>query len=109
VEDNLDFGSGYTGRTFTCEETEPESCGLLLAGPAAPQCPHPSDGRCGGGIHFENAPEKYVRRPDGTLRPRWKVESRDPLTLSPSIVCGCGGQHGHIRSGRYENAGGVVT
>lgn len=31
----------------------------------------------------------------------WTVESEDPLTLSPSIMCSCG-DHGYIREGHWE-------
>lgn len=34
-------------------------------------------------------------------RPRWKVLSWEPLTLSPSIDCGC--CHGYIRDGKWVN------
>lgn len=33
----------------------------------------------------------------------WKVESWDPLTLSPSILCSCG-DHGYIREGKWVRA-----
>jgi hypothetical protein len=41
-------------------------------------------------------------------RPKWTVESLDPLTLSPSILCttskgGCG-LHGFIRDGKWVPA-----
>jgi hypothetical protein len=66
--------------------------GYLISGPAAPQCPYPNDGRCGG----------LVRTVDtGDGKPVWTVEQEDPLTLSPSIKCGCEGQHGHVQEGRY--------
>lgn len=32
----------------------------------------------------------------------WAVESRDPLTLSPSVSCGSCPHHGWIRAGRWE-------
>lgn len=36
--------------------------------------------------------------------PRWTVESTEPLTLSPSLLCrGCG-NHGWIREGRWVPA-----
>jgi hypothetical protein len=35
--------------------------------------------------------------------PYWTVESWDPLTLSPSLLCHCG-DHGHIREGRWVPA-----
>ena len=35
--------------------------------------------------------------------PKWKVESWEPLTLSPSLLCRCG-DHGWIREGRWVRA-----
>ena len=54
--------------------------------------------QCGGSVLFESR--------DG--RPSWQVESWDPLTLSPSILCapdkgGCG-MHGYIQEGRWVSA-----
>jgi hypothetical protein len=34
---------------------------------------------------------------------KWQVESWDPLTLSPSLACGCG-DHGFVREGRWVPA-----
>lgn len=34
---------------------------------------------------------------------RWTVESWEPLTLSPSLLCSCG-DHGFIREGRWVRA-----
>jgi hypothetical protein len=34
---------------------------------------------------------------------KWQVESLDPVTLSPSLLCPCG-HHGFIRNGRWEPA-----
>lgn len=36
-------------------------------------------------------------------RPGWHVESWEPLTLSPSILCSCG-DHGFIRQGKWTKA-----
>lgn len=33
----------------------------------------------------------------------WTVESWDPLTISPSVLCSCG-DHGFIREGRWVRA-----
>lgn len=93
---DIDVGHGFSYRLFTESEVE-GSTGLIITGPAVSQCKHPSfqpHGLCGGGLHFENSKVED--------RPKWKVESLEPLTISPSIVCGCGGQHGYIRNGRYE-------
>jgi len=34
---------------------------------------------------------------------RWQVESWEPLTIAPSLLCGCG-DHGFIRSGKWVRA-----
>ena len=58
-------------------------------------------GMCAGFVHFDT-PEiaKIVPREQG----RWQVQSWDPMTLTPSILCrGCG-DHGFIRNGKWERA-----
>lgn len=35
---------------------------------------------------------------------RWQVESWEPLTLSPSLLCLTCGAHGYVRKGRWEPA-----
>jgi hypothetical protein len=59
---------------------------------------HPTSGRwCGGCAMFDvPAITRYA------LRSVWRVESHDPLTVSPSLLCGLCGRHGFIRSGRWE-------
>lgn len=57
------------------------------------------DGLSAGGVYFEGA-----NLPDHAGRPRWRVESQDPLTLSPSILCRTCGNHGFIREGRWVPA-----
>lgn len=32
---------------------------------------------------------------------KWDVESWEPLTISPSVLCSCG-DHGFVRNGRWE-------
>jgi len=54
---------------------------------------------CGGFVFFDGPNE--VRR-NGT--PVWKVESMNPLTLSPSILCRTCGNHGFIREGKWVPA-----
>ena len=63
----------------------------------------PVEGKCDGHgwISFEG--RAWARKFNGNL-PSWKIESENPLTLSPSILCrGCG-DHGHIRNGKWERA-----
>ena len=57
-------------------------------------------GRCGSGGLFdlpgirEHFPERAV----------WTVESFDPLSLSPSMLCRACGNHGFVRGGRWVPA-----
>jgi hypothetical protein len=37
-------------------------------------------------------------------RPMWQVESWEPLTLSPSLLCRTCGRHGFIKQGRWVPA-----
>lgn len=55
-------------------------------------------GWCGGGVTFDTPAMRAVEHPR-----RWTVESFEPLTLSPSILCSCG-DHGYIRDGRWVPA-----
>lgn len=65
------------------------------------QCRNPDDtpSLCGGGILFDLLGVREAF-PDRAL---WTVESADPLTVSPSLQCGCRGctHHGWIRGGRW--------
>jgi hypothetical protein len=68
-----------------------------------PNGPNPvaatSTGRCEGAITFDGPVQQQVE----PNRPKWTVESWDPLTLSPRLLCGCG-DHGFIRNGRWVPA-----
>lgn len=54
---------------------------------------------CGGFVPFDV--ESSYLTPHG---PKWQVQSYDPLTLSPSILCTACNHHGWIRNGRWEPA-----
>jgi hypothetical protein len=58
----------------------------------------PGDGDCEGAITFDSP----IARAHFS-GPFWTVESWDPLTLSPSLLCHCG-DHGFIRDGRWVTA-----
>jgi len=62
---------------------------------------HPTpDGRpCSGHVTLD-VPAMREMWPDV---PRWTVESWEPLTLSPSLLCWCG-DHGFVREGRWVPA-----
>lgn len=55
-------------------------------------------GNCCGYCRFDN--DVGTRVHADYSGPRWKVESLDPLTLSPSILCSCG-HHGFIKQGKW--------
>ena len=57
------------------------------------------DTTCGGGVYFVAGINNY----HGKSNPVWTVESLNPLTISPSILCGCG-EHGFIRDGKWISA-----
>lgn len=54
-------------------------------------------GKCSGGVMFD-LPGVREHFPDSAL---WQVESWDPLTISPSLLCTVCGNHGFIRNGRW--------
>lgn len=56
---------------------------------------------CESAVHFD-IPEAILMREDP--RRLWQVESWDPLTLSPSLLCRRCGDHGFIRAGRWVPA-----
>jgi hypothetical protein len=63
---------------------------------------HPTpDGRpCSGQLTFDSL---QARVADPT-REKWTVEEWDPLTLSPSVLCGTCGDHGWVGAGRWQPA-----
>lgn len=62
--------------------------------------PHHATGQeCEGMVTFDGEVQRQLE-PD---RPKWTVDVVEPLTLSPSILCGCG-DHGYIRDGRWVPA-----
>lgn len=61
----------------------------------------PDGSACVGAITLENEVSRKLE-PQGT--PMWKVESWEPLTLSPSLLCRECGDHGFIRNGKWERA-----
>lgn len=96
----LDLGSGFTLRFFRWapdRELNPqysdlpdvEKMGFLLT------CRHNVEWS----ILFNHG-EKYERVFPN--RPKWKVENFDPLTISPSVNCGC--CHGFIKEGKWIDA-----
>lgn len=94
VRDPVDLGDGWKLEPVS-QHGKPDTIGYMITGPAAEACPLPGDGLCGGLVRIADT---------GDGKPVWKVEQDDPLTLSPSIVCSCKGQHGFVRDGKYVPA-----
>lgn len=60
----------------------------------------PDGTECFSGITFESEVAKNL----DDDRPTWKVESWEPLTISPSLLCRICGDHGFIRDSRWVKA-----
>ena len=61
--------------------------------------PRPDTGEpCAGFLWVDAESEAHV---DG---PVWQVDSWDPLTLSPSVLCRSCGNHGFVREGKWVPA-----
>jgi len=76
--------------TFT--EKNGERVGGLLWHRVAVREDSATPGWCVGGFQWK-----------GETGPLWTLESMEPLTLSPSILCGCG-HHGFVRNGKWVGA-----
>lgn len=67
--------------------------------PWGAQYSHPdareSGRECGGYITFDGPEQRKESRP------LWTVESWEPLTLTPSLLCKTCGSHGWIRNGKW--------
>lgn len=57
-------------------------------------------GRCHGGVYFDLPGMRDTFREDQL----WQVESWEPLTISPSLLCRICGHHGWIKEGRWVSA-----
>ena len=78
--------------TWTFDKGEDEPCGGLIWHRTENDVTSATPGWCVGGFFYR-----------GNHTPLWTLENKDPLTLSPSILCGCG-HHGFIREGKWVQA-----
>lgn len=58
----------------------------------------PDGSLCDGAIRFDSPAARALGQ-----APLWTVESWEPLTISPSLLCHCG-DHGFIRNGQWVPA-----
>jgi hypothetical protein len=56
-------------------------------------------GKCEGFITFDGEVQRQVF----AAVAKWQVQSWEPLTVSPSLLCSCG-DHGYIREGKWVRA-----
>lgn len=59
---------------------------------------------CRGWVPFRGSKWSMLFEGRGSEYQCWDVSQRDPLTLSPSILCRACGNHGFIRNGKWEKA-----
>jgi len=87
----MDLGHGVLAKFYGVHD-RPElgHVGILY------EHPDGNGGRCWGGVSFAGANPADPRG--------WKVESKEPLTLSPSVLCMSCNHHGFIRDGKWVPA-----
>lgn len=99
MKDVIDLGSEHWMQWYVLFGDPQKLAGVIVwhhAKPEDTRCEEMHDGCCGGAVPFD-IPENTEDRP------KWAVESLDPLTLSPSLLCHCG-DHGWIQGGRWVPA-----
>ena len=89
-----DIGHGVTISFWRTDDSD-KSAGILVRHPNQRD---PDAEPCLSSITFADG------KGDAWDRESWTVESRDPLTLSPSLACRICGHHGFIRGGRWVPA-----
>lgn len=93
MSDETDIGSGvFIERTVN---KDGEWVGLIRRHPKA------GGGTCASAVAFDTPASRAVHGPTVALH---VVESWDPLTLSPSLLCRSCGHHGFIRQGKWVPA-----
>lgn len=111
---DLDLGSGHSLFWITVPDVEWAAGEHFGAHIRHPVGPHPHGGTdefwgtgwCVGGITFDT-PQAQAwhaeKNSSGGPFVAWQVQSWDPLTISPSVLCDCG-DHGFIRDGKWVSA-----
>lgn len=97
-----DLGRGFTLREFyDAADPSDDLVGYTVTGPAHRESGCKKSGQCGGLC----AVRPYsVPCGEGIIKtyPVWKATGEWPnITLTPSVACECGGQHAHVRDGRW--------
>lgn len=103
--DLIDLGDGHTAQWegwYPDRELNPQHAGIPDVEKWGLVIYHknPAGQDCAGFVTLDG---EVQRRVEPNRTNRWTVESLDPLTLSPSVLCSCG-DHGFIRDGRWVRA-----
>lgn len=95
MPEEKDIGGGVTIKEWSWYGDKTNTAGGLII-----DHPNKETGEhCSGTVTFD-VPISREKKPAG---PFWTVEQKEPLTLSPSILCSCG-HHGWIRNGKWVDA-----
>jgi len=86
---DIDLGEGHS---YEPTEYKGEFCGILWKHPACPDYEH---------IPFTGGAWANEFKNGITT---WECESKNPLTLSPSLLCRACNTHGFIRNGKWVQA-----
>ena len=105
MSSKIDLGHGHT-LTFACwspdRELNPQYEGLPDVERYSALIEHtaPDGTPCAGAVTFAGEVQARIE----PNRPVWSVQSWEPLTLSPSVLCRRCGDHGFIREGKWVPA-----
>jgi hypothetical protein len=105
AEGSFDLGDGHRGQYSSWapdRKLNPQYAGVPDVGKWGLLIFHTSvetGAPCAGFVTFAGEVQRTVA-PEATT---WDVQSWDPLTLAPSVLCSCG-DHGFVREGRWVRA-----
>jgi hypothetical protein len=106
MSDSVDIGHGvrirYVGWSPD-RELNPQHAGIPDCDRYCLFIDHPAadiSGECASAVLFDSEVARLLE----PHRPKWTVESWDPLTISPSVLCLRCGHHGWIQGGRWVPA-----
>lgn len=106
--ERIDFGSGVTGYWlgWSPDRNIPSNAERYAGIADLPKCSLVLEHKMPDGTPHEGIvtiDQPGARAVFDEPHPLWKVESWEPLTLSPSVLCSCG-WHGFVRDGRWVTA-----
>lgn len=113
MSETMDLGHGHTVRWLSWAPDDLHAnrerygvplpniphCGAIVEHQAKQGWGTNGDGTCASVIHFNLA--AFLEHNPADVGGVWEVESWEPLTVSPSLLCCSCGDHGFIRSGQW--------